>query len=175
MKPSLVFLAAATTLVAAVSASAHLVAAPAPSSAGAKLPPATRPGEVVLYGHVKSLTRSGSRFQLRFDPAWWLTGLTAKRAKLEDTGSSEVPNDYYIVEEGHRLLTYFVPATAHVTILTRAGIPANLGGTPITVSELAQIVKGRNPRGRQLMEPKAGFWIRVAGDTVRSLDQQYQP
>ena len=62
-----------------------------------------------------------------------------------------------------------------MTILTRAGIPANLGGTPITVSELAQIVKGRNPRGRQLMEPKAGFWIRVAGDTVRSLDQQYQP
>ena len=175
MKPSLVFLAAATTLVAAVSASAQLMAAPAPSLAVANLPPATRPGEVVLYGHVKSLTPNGSRFQLRFDPAWWLTGLTAKRAKLEDTGSSEVPNDYYIVEEGHRLLTYFVPATAHVTILTRAGIPANLGGTPITVSELAQIVKGRNPRGRQLMEPKAGFWIRVAGDTVRSLDQQYQP
>ena len=25
-----------------------------------------------------------------------------QQAKLEDTGSSEVPNDYYLVDEGHR-------------------------------------------------------------------------
>jgi hypothetical protein len=43
------------------------------------------------------------------------------------------------------------------------------------VSEYADLLAGRNPNHRRLFEPKAGFWIRVATDTVRSLDQQYQP
>jgi hypothetical protein len=168
MKPSLIVLAAVATLVAAVFASSRTSAAPASSSAAAKQ------REAVFYGHVKSLTPKGRRFELRFDPAWWLTGITAQRAKLQDTGSSDVPNDYYIVEEGHRLLTYLVPATGHVTVLTRRGV-GPIPVTAITVAELAQIVKGKNPKHRQLTEPKAGFWIAVAGDTVISLDQQYQP
>jgi hypothetical protein len=142
-------------------------------SSGA-LPPAARAGEQTLYGHVKSLTRKGGRFELRFDPAWWLTGVPASRAALEDTGSSDVPNDDYIVDEGHRLLTYVVPATAHVTVLTRGASMA----TAITVAELAQIVAGKNPKHRRLLEPKAGFWIRVGfryPSPVLSLDQQYQP
>jgi hypothetical protein len=95
-------------------------------------------------------------------------------AKLEDTGSADVPNDYYIVEEGHRLLTYVVAPTARVTVLTR-GAPAT---TRIAVAELAQLVKGRNPKHRKLLEPKAGFWIRIASSypsPVVSLEQQYQP
>jgi hypothetical protein len=43
------------------------------------------------------------------------------------------------------------------------------------VAEFAQIVQGKNPKHRQLFEPKAGFWLRVASDNVLSLDQQYQP
>ena len=175
-------LAVAAVVSAAVFSSSHHLAAPTSSpvarEAGQpRLPPAASAGEIVLYGHVKSLTRHGSRFEMRFDPAWWLSGVTAERAAVADKAirpGEAVPNDYYIVEEGHRLLTYLVPQTAHVTVLTRHGgrlIPA----TAITVSELAQIVKGRNPKHRQLMEPKAGFWMRVAMDTVRSLDQQYQP
>ena len=127
-----------------------------------RLPRATTAGETMFYGHVKSLTRVGSHFELRFDPAWWLTGVTASRAQREDTGSGEVANDYYIVDESHRVLTFVVPASARVTVLTRG--PCS---TQITASELAQIVARRRPR--------PGFWIRVAGDTVRSLDQQYQP
>jgi hypothetical protein len=158
VKLSLVFLTAVAVLVTAVSASSSVA----------------KQRDVVLYGHVKSLTRKGNRFELRFDPAWWLTGLTARRAALQDTGSSDVPNDYYIVDEGHRLLTFLVPATAKVTVLTRQGV-GSIPATAIPVSELAQIVKGRNPQHRQLTEPKAGFWIGLAGDTVRSLEQQYQP
>ncbi len=168
MKPSLVLLTVVAILVVAVSASSGLLAAPASSSALAKQ------REIFMYGHVKSLTRKGARFELRFDPAWWLTGLTARRAALQDTGSTDVPNDYYIVEEGHRLLTFVVPTTAQVSVLTRQGV-GSIPATTIPVSELAQIVKGRNPQHRQLMEPKAGFWIRVAGDAVRSFEQQYQP
>jgi hypothetical protein len=169
MKPALVLVGAVAILVAPVSStSSRLLAAPASPSAVAKS------RESVLYGHIKRLTRKGRHFEMRFDPAWWLTGFTAQRAKLEDTGSSDVPNDYYIVEEGHRLLTFLVPAGAKVTVLTRQGV-GSIPATAIPVSELAQIVKGRNPQHRRLTEPKAGFWISTGGDTVSSLEQQYQP
>src|SRR2546428_9657155 len=176
MNPSFIILALAATLVVAASGSARLLAAPASSSAATTLPPAARPGQTTLYGHVKSLARKGDHFEMRFDPAWWLTGVTAQRAALADTGSSDVPNDYYIVEEGHRLLTYVVPTTAHVTVLTRNGV--GIPATAIPVSELAQIVKGKNPKHRQLMEPKAGFWILIGSKFPSprlSLGQQYQP
>ena len=127
---------------------------------------------MTLYGHIKTLVRKGGRYELRFDPAWFTSGLTASRAKLEDTGSSDVPNDNYVIEEGHRLLTYLVPMTAHVTVLTNNG--SGISSTPITVSELARIVNGG--KHRKLFEPlQSGVWIRVRIDTVRSLDQQYQP
>jgi hypothetical protein len=38
------------------------------------LPPAAPAGQMVFYGHVKSLTPSGGRYLLRFDPAWRLGG-----------------------------------------------------------------------------------------------------
>jgi hypothetical protein len=48
---------------------------------------------------------------------------------------------------------------------------------PITAAELSQIVKGRNPMGRALYDRSnhLGYWALVDADTVRSLDQQYQP
>ena len=135
--------------------------------------PAGPPRHVVLYGHVKSLTRTGHRFVMRIDPAWWLTGLAAERA----CGCKPVPNDYYVVDETHRLLTFAVRRDAHVTVLTRHGTGA-IPTTSISVAELAQLVKGKNPNHRQLIEPKAGFWIRIGDkypNPVVSLDQQYQP
>jgi hypothetical protein len=158
--------------VATLSGSAHLSAAPAVSKQPSFFSP---PRELVLYGHVKSLARKGRRFELRFDPALWLGGVTANRAAVEDkviAPGDVVPNDYYIREEGHRALTYLVPAAAHVSVLTSA---RGIRSTAISVAELAQIVKGKNPKHRRLFAAKLGFWIRVATDKVRSLDQQYQP
>ena len=137
------------------------------------------PRELVLYGHIRSLTRTGARYQLRFDPALWLSGTTANRAAVEDGAirpGDVGPNDYYVRDETHRLLTYRVPDTAWVTVITFSG-SAGLRSTRIAVSELAQIVKGRNPRRRRLFVPgnRLGFWIRVATDTVRAVDQQYHP
>jgi len=132
------------------------------------------PGEIVEFGYIKSLTRKGSNFEMRFDPAWLLSGMTANVAAAEDGAvdpGQPVPNDNYIVNEGHRLLTYRVAANARVTALTKG-----VAGTPITVSELAQLVNGKNPFQRPLFEPiTTGFWILVNIDTVRSLDQQYHP
>jgi len=145
------------------------VSAPATVEA-AKIGPGA-PTRRVEFGHIRSLKRSEDGYVLRFDPAVYLTGVTASDALQEDTGSSDVPNDNYVVDEGHRLFTYKVPADAHVTVLAD-GVDA----TPITVAQLAKIVKGGEPLGHPLFEPlETGVWILYAVDTVRSIDQQYVP
>jgi hypothetical protein len=177
MKRSLIFAAGAVLLAATVLASGRLFAASSPSSAAASSATVARPcGDVALYGHIKSLTPIGDHFEMRFDPAWFLSGVTASRAKVEDTGSNEVPNDNYVVEEGHRLLTYLVPATAEITVLSRTGeLPgAGFPSTAITASQLAQLADGKEPV--KLAEPlESGFWMHVNIDTVCSLQQQYRP
>ncbi|MDX6414273.1 MAG: hypothetical protein QOH23_1683 [Gaiellaceae bacterium] len=134
------------------------------------------PRELTQFGYIKTLRRKGSGYVLRFDPALLLTGVTANIAAAEDGAvppGQPVPNDNYRLNEGHRLLTYLVPATADVTVLTTNGQGA-LGETPITVAELFRIVNGG--KHRRLFEPLVtGVWLRVHSDTVRSLDQQYQP
>ena len=135
------------------------------------------PQQSVEYGHITSLVRVGDHYALRFDPALLLSGVTANKAAEED-GAVEpgelVPNDNYVVDEGHRTFTYVVPDRAKVTVLTNKGDPAQLGATPVTVAELAKIVHGTS--GFELYEPLAtGVWITVDGDTVRALDQQYKP
>jgi hypothetical protein len=131
------------------------------------------PREVVEFGYIRSLKPKGSGYEMRFDPAWLLTGKTANQAALEDTGSSDVPNDSYVVNESPRAYTYIVPANAQVRVLT-AG--ANLDGTPITVAQLAQLVAGKNPFPKPLFEQiSTGFWISIRNDTVGSLQQQYHP
>ena len=129
------------------------------------------------FGHVKSLERSGRIWLLRFDPEWFLSGVTANKAAAED-GAVEpgqpVPNDNYRVDEGHRLFTYVVPADAKVTVITNRGNPAQLGATPVSAAELARIVNGTSTV--KLFEPlDSGVWITIKGDRAVALDQQYQP
>jgi hypothetical protein len=129
------------------------------------------PRQVVEYGYIKSLKPRGGRYQMRFDPAWLLTGKTANQAALEDTGSSDVPNDSYVVNESPRAYTYIVSPNAHVTVLKEG-----VNGSPITVAQLAQLVDRRNPFPKPLFEPiSTGFWISIRNDTVDSLEQQYHP
>jgi len=129
------------------------------------------------FGHIATLTAEGDGYRMRFDPAWFTSGETANVAAAEDgvvEPGQPVPNDNYRIEEGHRLLTYLVPADTPVTVLTREGDPASFGATPITVAELAQLVDGEKPI--ELFEPlDTGVWIRVDVDTVCAIDQQYVP
>ena len=142
------------------------VSAAAKSGAGA-------PREVVEFGYIKSLESKGTGFELRFDPAWLLTGKTANQAALEDTGSSDVPNDNYVVNESTRAYTYIVPANAQVRVLTQG---SNLSGTPITVEQLAELANGKNPLPKPLFEHiSTGFWVTIRNDKVESLEQQYHP
>lgn len=134
------------------------------------------PRTIAQFGYVKSLESVGEdAYEMTFDPAWLLAGETANRAAAEDgvvQPGEPVPNDYYVLNEGDRLLAYRVPADAHVTVL-RDGVE----GTVITVDELAALVRGEEPFGKPLFEPiTTGFWIETqGGDTVRSLAQQYFP
>ena len=128
-----------------------------------------------IFGHISSLTQKGDQYEMRFDPAWLTSGVTANTAAAEDgvvEPGEPVPNDNYRIEEGHRLLTYLVPTDAHVTVLTNDG--TGILSTPVTVSELSQLVNGEKPV--ELFEPlDTGVWIRVHVDTVCAIDQQYQP
>jgi len=163
----------------AIAAAFAVALVTATGAAAAQLPPAAPAGQLVFYGHVKSLTPSGNRYVLRFDPAWLLEGITAQRAAVEDgviPPGEAVPNDNYTRDESHKLLTFLVPRTARVTVLTNGGT-AGIRNTPVSVAEFAQILKGKNPRHRALFGDEAtwGYWARVRIDTVRSLDAQYHP
>ncbi|HET7555586.1 MAG TPA: hypothetical protein VFJ75_08035 [Gaiellaceae bacterium] len=132
------------------------------------------PAQGPLYGHVESITRQGDRFVMRFDPAWWLTGLAAERA----CGCKPVANDHYVVDESHKLLTFAVRRDARATVLVSGS--RHVSPVSISVAELAQIVAGKNPKHRPLLGRTAGygFWIRVGTqypNPVVSLEQQYQP
>jgi hypothetical protein len=139
-------------------------------------------GDQRLYGQVKSLERKGDHYELRFDPALFLSGVAANAAQAEDqhtpcqpSACPPVANDNYVVDEGHRLLTYLVPADVQGTVLTKSG--SNGGpfpATTITAAELAQIVAGKS--SLKLFEPlSTGVWILVHVDTVRTFAQQYRP
>jgi hypothetical protein len=130
------------------------------------------PTEQAVFGHIRSLERRGDHYELRFDPAWFLSGETANVAAAEDgavSAGEPVPNDNYRVEEGHRLLTYLVPDDAAVTVLKDGP-----DGKPVSMAELAALVRGTSDL--HLFEPlESGVWLRVRIDTVREIDQQYRP
>ena len=171
---------AVAVLVAIISGVTHVSSAPASTSSAVtaallRLPQATPAGQESLFGHIKSLTRKQGRWEMRFDPALVLRGVSAERAALEDTGSSDVPNDSYTLELGHRLVTYVVAGNAKVTVLTKG-----LGTATIPVSKLALVLEGKNPMHLPVFDRTngLGYWIRVSDkfpNPVLSLDQQYHP
>jgi hypothetical protein len=130
-----------------------------------------------IFGHIRSLVRKGGHYELRFDPAWFTSGVTANTAAAEDgkvAPGEPVPNDNYVVDESHRTLKYLVRPGAHVTVLVNN--PTGILSTPISLAELAQIVRTGKSGQRKLFEPlESGVWIRYRIDTVCALDQQYRP
>jgi hypothetical protein len=144
----------------------------APVSAGS--------GDLRIIGQIRSLTRVGDHYELRFDPQWFLSGITANVALAQDmhqhckpSACPPVPNDNYRVDESHRTYLYLLPANAHGTVLTRKG-SGPFPATRITAAQLAELVAGRSPL--KLFEPlSSGVWLLVHVDTVRSFAQQYVP
>jgi hypothetical protein len=136
----------------------------------------TPPKSRVEFGQIRSLTRTGDRYEMRFDPALILSGEAANKAAAED-GAVEpgepVPNDNYVVDETPRAYTYLVADDVKVTVLVRTS-PEKWGPTRVALADLAKILDGTTEL--DLFEPLAtGVWITIDVDTVRSVYQQYRP
>ena len=137
----------------------------------------SHPSQLVQFDYVSSVTQKGREYVLRFDPALWLEGQTANVAAAEDGAvnpGEAVPNDNWIRNPDHKLLMYRLPANAHVTILVQ------LRTTRVSVARLAALLTSsaaKDCAGTYALRPpcRLGFWLRYATDTVKSLDQQYQP
>ena len=177
MKTSFGILAVLVLAAGAIGLARGLSDSPTTAAAAAPPPAATQCEGDRLFGHIKSLTAVGGHYELRFDPAWFLSGETANRAAAEDgavPAGQPIPNDNYVVEEGHRLLTFLVRRTAHVTVLVRNKGEGDFGSKTISVAELAQLVEGKKPV--ELSESlDSGIWLRVHIDTTCSVEQQYRP
>jgi len=179
MKTGLVALATITLLTLTACGSTRTVTRTVTVVRQAK-PSAT--GDQRYIGRIVSMQRSGDTYLLRFDPTWFLSGVTANVAQAEDQGTACAPekcppvdNDNYRVDESHRLLTFLVPATTHGTVLVRHGTNGGpFPTTTVTADGLASIVAGKS--SVKLFEPlTSGVWIVVHIDTVRAFAQQYQP
>ena len=140
---------------------------------------ATTVADQRLYGHIRSMEPTPGGYFVHFDPAWFLSGITANAAQAEDQGVTcaprdcePVPNDNLSVDESGRTYVYFLPSTVHGTVLTKTS--NNFADTTVSAAQLAQIVDGTS--SLQLFEPlESGVWITVRIDTIRSFAQQYQP
>lgn len=130
-----------------------------------------------FYGTIVSMTPDrGGGYVMRFDPAWFLSGVTANVLYAEGQHKTcapraceGVPDDYAVLEGGHRALTFLVPAATRGTVLLH-GVP----GTTVSVAELARYV--RQGFHAKIFEPLiSGVWIQVHIDTVTTFRQQYRP
>ena len=136
-------------------------------------------GDQRIYGRIRTVTRSPGGYELGFDPAWFLSGVTANAAAAADQGAQceptacpAVPNDNLVVDESNRVYVYLLPADVRGTVLTSS--PTGFHETPVTAAQLAQLVAGTSPL--HLFEPlSSGVWLNVHIDTVRSFAQEYVP
>lgn len=132
-------------------------------------------GEQRLFGYIRSLTKSGSTYRLRFDPAFFLSGATANDAAQRDgviPKGQPVPNDNDVVNESRRTYLYTVTPATRVRVLLKGGDIT--GGSPIGVAALADFVHGKH-LGRLFEDFRTGFWLGVHVDRACSLTQQYRP
>jgi hypothetical protein len=136
-------------------------------------------GDQRLYGRILSIEPDGDSYLLRFDPSWFLTGITANVAQAEDQGTTckpaacaPVANDNYTVDESHRAFTFVLPADVEGTVLVSG--KKLFPGTQVSGADLAKVVAGTSTL--KLFEPlDTGIWITVHIDTVQTFAQQYHP
>jgi hypothetical protein len=132
-------------------------------------------GEQRLFGYIRSLRKIGGSYELRFDPAFFLSGRTANQAAAQDgviPKGQPVPNDNYVVNESRRTYLFDVTRTTRIRVLLKRG--DYIKGSPIGVERLALLIRGK--RTDELFESfQSGFWLGVHGDRVCSIRQQYRP
>jgi hypothetical protein len=167
----LVFAAIATDVVPLSPASRKVTHAANPYWTNGYGPPAQR----VEFGRIVKLRREGKHWVLRLDPAFIVSGRTANVAAADDgviARGEVMPNDNYVRDEAHKLLSYVVANDANVRVLTRSA--GRNGQSTISVAQLAAILAGTSRI--RLFEPlSTGVWIQYHVDTVSRIQQEYHP
>jgi hypothetical protein len=136
------------------------------------------PAVVTQFGYIKSLALKGATYELKLNPAFFLTGSTADAAAVAAgviKPGQHIDDDYFIVKVPARtILTYQVPPGAHVSVFSNLSKPMS-----VSVRQLTQILNGTSPLKSKLIDPGPkfflGYWLSVRNDRVFSLDQQFQP
>lgn len=140
------------------------------------------PVTVTYFGTPVSITKvDAKRYLLVLQPAFFLTGVTARVAYSATQGTtcaplscSGPPNDYWVTPAGSADLTFILPAKTTGIVLT-IGSDGNEHATTVTAAQLSSLVAGGT--SPKLFEPlDSGLWLAVQnGDTVTSFAQQYRP
>jgi hypothetical protein len=131
-----------------------------------------------FYGKIVSVTPAQGGYLMRFDPALWLSGITANVASADamhircaPAKCQPVSNDHFVLDEGHATLTFVLPATVHGTVLT---VGSNINGTRIDAARLAALV-AQGAHAKLFENLNSGMWLRVRIDVVQTFAQQYVP
>ena len=151
MKRSIVIFAAAASLVAAAFSGSQLLTAQAvarQSSGFLLLPPAAPAGQQVLYGHIKSLGTKGGHLELRFDPAFLLSGLTATRKRISGLSSPAVRLRWSSSQPVQRCTRTHSPSPRTVIAIGSISEPHSAARSP-----------GRSS-SRCLLHKQLGQWLR---------------
>ena len=122
-------------------------------------------------GHIRSLTRSGPNYLMRFDQVLWLSAATAKQFKREHPSSHMHTGGHIIYDPDHQLYTLIVPVQARAAIVTKT--KGKIAERSISIPQLARLVAGEKVLGGKALQPNAPFWIIFQQDTVVEIDQQY--
>jgi hypothetical protein len=131
-------------------------------------PPLGASADEMVYGRVISAEPAKGGYFVHFDPASWLSGITANVAFAQSMHQTcapracpPVPNDYYVVDDGHTRLTYFLPHTTSGTVLTRS---LAFPGTVVSADRFVR--PSRRARGAALRAARERCLIRIRNDTI---------
>jgi hypothetical protein len=136
-----------------------------PSSSPSPVAADLKDGKYFIYAK-----KTGDGPTLTFDLALFLTGKAAIDAATAHGDESPPPNDYYIVNDDHKLRTYPVSATVVVRF-----IPP-LAGNSLKKGSFDGWAAAVNGTAMTDYPGKsASWWITISGGQIVKIVQQYQP
>jgi len=128
---------------------------------------------VKQFTFVKTTSVSGGTRYVSADYAQMLTGDAAATAATAHGDESPPPNDYYIVNDSHKIRKLKVKSGITVTVTSNADGTSDPTGHIITLAKWFSYFKSPTDGNAAIRE--APYWIWVKGDTVTKIEQQYLP
>ena len=128
---------------------------------------------VKQFTYIKKVDESGPVAIITADYAQMLTGTAAANASAAHGDESPPPNDYYIVNDNKLLRKLKVKSGITVTVTTNDDGTSEPTGHNVTFANWAANYAAPTAENEDLRS--APYWIRVKGDTITKIEQQYLP